>query len=177
MAAWRAAFLAVSLLCAGCGWQPLYKAGAGGAAGPAQRGLAQTNVALIPERNGQLLRLALQDRFERFGLTEPHRYELSVSYGVVNDAVSIQQDNTSTRARITGSANWTLIAQTAQRTTLASGYARVVSGYNVIENQYFAADLESDNVQRQIAQLVADRITEQVATYFDRQQTASAAAP
>ncbi|MBV9811801.1 MAG: hypothetical protein JO326_03565, partial [Acetobacteraceae bacterium] len=71
------------------------------------------------------------------------------------------------------SANWTLLAQTPQRTTVASGFARDVDGFNIINGQYFAADLENDTVQRRIAEALADRIAEQLAAYFSRQQVAA----
>ena len=48
---------------AGCGFQPVYMPTASGKAGVAQRELASVYVPIIPERPGQLLRQALQERF------------------------------------------------------------------------------------------------------------------
>src|SRR5665647_3954399 len=80
---------AVMLLAAtpGCGWQPVYGGAQGDVAGPAQAGLAETSVALIPERSGQLLRQALQARFDRGGAGTGQRYELAVStFGISSDS-------------------------------------------------------------------------------------------
>jgi len=51
----------------GCGFQPVYMPTASGKAGVAQRELAAIHVALIPDRPGQVLRQALQSRFEMSG--------------------------------------------------------------------------------------------------------------
>ena len=48
----------------GCGFQPVFMPTASGKAGVAQRELAAVHVNLIPDRPGQLLRQALQQRFE-----------------------------------------------------------------------------------------------------------------
>jgi LPS-assembly lipoprotein len=46
-----------------------------------------------------------------------------------------------------------------------------VDGYNLINAQYFASDLENEVVQRRLANALADQITMQLAVYF-RQQAA-----
>ena len=56
--------LAAAAALSGCGFQPVYMPTASGNAGVAQRELAAIQVALIPDRPGQLLRQALQDRLE-----------------------------------------------------------------------------------------------------------------
>ena len=35
-------------------------------------------------------------------------------------------------------------------------------------SEYFAADLESEQVQRRLAEMIADRITTQLSSYFAR---------
>ena len=47
----------------GCGFQPVYMPTASGKPGVAQRDLSTVYVEIIPERPGQLLRQALQERF------------------------------------------------------------------------------------------------------------------
>jgi LPS-assembly lipoprotein len=63
-------------------------------------------------------------------------------------------------------APWSLVSLGPQRRTLTSGQARVVDGYDVINQQYFASDLESDAVQRRMAEAMAEQITLRVAMYF-----------
>lgn len=151
----------------GCGWQPVYGGARAGAPGAAQVGLSETSVALIPERSGQLLRQALQARFDRGGTGSGQRYLLAVSSFVISpESIGIQRDNTTSRVRLVGTAAWSLVALGPQRRTLTSGHIREVDGYNVIDQQYFAADLEDQMVQRRIAEAIAERITLQVAGYF-----------
>ncbi|MBN8889233.1 MAG: hypothetical protein ABS99_08670 [Acetobacteraceae bacterium SCN 69-10] len=161
--------LSGTALLAGCGWRPVYRGGAGGLAGPAEAGLAETSVALIPERTGQLLRQALQARFDSGSGSTGQRYMLAVSsFSIAGEAIGIQRDNSISRVRLVGTASWVLSAQDAQRRTLTSGTARQMDGYNIVGQQYFAADLESEAVQRRIAEAVADQITLQVAAFFNR---------
>lgn len=163
--------LAVGTSLAGCGFQPVYMPTASGKAGVAQRELAAIYVAIIPDRPGQLLRQALQSRFEGSGSGVAQRYELKVGFGISGDAIAILPDSNPTRIREIGSASWTLVAQDPARTTLSSGSAKAVDGYNLINAQYFASDLENEVVQRRLANALADQITMQLAVYF-RQQAA-----
>jgi LPS-assembly lipoprotein len=164
--------LVSSLLLAACGFQPVYMPTASGSAGVAQRELAAINVAIIPDRPGQLLRQALQARFEGSGAAAAQRYELRVGFGIAGDAIAIRPDSNPTRIREIGTASWTLVAQDPARTTVTSGSAKAVDGYNLIEAQYFASDLENAVVQRRLAEALADQITMQLSVYF-RQHAAS----
>jgi LPS-assembly lipoprotein len=157
----------------GCGFQPVYMPTVSGYAGVAQRELAAIQVDLIPDRPGQVLRQALQDRFERDGSGEAHLYDLSVGFSVSGEGIAIQQDSSVTRIRMIGSANWTLVAQDPGRTKLSSGYAKAVDGLNLIDTQYFAADLENEVVTRRLANALADQITVQLAAFFRKRAAAS----
>ena len=150
----------------GCGFKPVYMRTASGNAGPAQRDLAAVEVAIIPDRPGQLLRQALQDRLEGSDSGEQHRFELRVAFWIAGEGLAINPDTTSSRVRLIGNANWTLIAQDPGRTVLLQGGARAVDGMNAFDAQFFGADLESESVQRRIADAVADQITTQLAIYF-----------
>jgi len=168
----RLLVLAAAAALPGCGFQPVYMPTASGNAGAAQRELAAIYVNIIPDRPGQVLRQALQRRFEGSGDSVARRYDLSVGFGIAGEGIAIQPDSISTRTRLIGSADWTLIAQDPGRTRLTSGHARTVDGFNVFSSQYFAADMETEERTRRIAEAVADQITIQLATYF-RQQAAA----
>ncbi len=152
---------------AACGFRAVYAPGSSDANAPAAAALAQIGVGLIPERSGQLLRLALQERFERAGIAAARRYDLAVSFGVSSDTLGIRfSDSNPTWVRVVGTATYVLVAQDPGRATVTSGTARSVDGYNVFANQYFAADQEADAVQRRVAEAVADQIALQLATFF-----------
>jgi LPS-assembly lipoprotein len=160
--------LALAAALSGCGFRPMYASAGNGSMGPAEAGLAQISIGPLAERSGQLLRQALQARFERGGGGAARRYDLTVAYGMGGEAIAIQPDSSVSRIRLVGTANWTLTAQDPQRSTLASGTARALDGYNLLDTQSFAGDMENDMVQRRIAEAVADQITLQLAAYFNK---------
>ncbi|HVZ09294.1 LPS assembly lipoprotein LptE [Rhodopila sp.] len=160
-------------LLGGCGFQPVYMKTASGKAGPAQREMAQVNVPVIPDRPGQLLRQALQRELGSDS-GAPATYDLLVAYGISGEGISIQANNISTRVRMIGTASWRLVERNPQQTLVTSGSARSMDGLNVFNEQYFAADMETEAVQKRIANAVAQQIALQLAVWF-RQQAAKQA--
>jgi LPS-assembly lipoprotein len=156
----------------GCGFHPVYGT-RGAAPGSPALELATVDVALIPERHGQLLRQQLQQRFEGTGLALAKKYQLTVSFGIASDAISIQQDTTATRVRQVATANWSLKRLDPASSFVTSGTARALDGFNILDQQYFAADEEGQSGFRRLAEAVANQITLQLATYFQRQATSA----
>jgi LPS-assembly lipoprotein len=150
----------------GCGFQPVYMPTASGKAGVAQRELAAIHVDLIPDRPGQLLRQALQQRFELTSSSSSYRYDLSVAFWITGEGIAVLPDTNTTRIRSIGNANWTLTAQNPGKTRLTAGTAKAANAINIFDTQYFALDLENEAIQRQIADALADQITLQLAAYF-----------
>jgi LPS-assembly lipoprotein len=156
---------------AGCGFQPVYAPASSAAAGSPSKELAAINVGVIPDRPGQLLRQALQERLANDNGT-PHRYDLRLQFAVTGEGIAILQSNFATRIRLIGTANWTLVADNPARTRLTSGSARVLDGLNLFDQQYFASDLENEAVQKRIAEHLADQIAMQLALYFRKHPSA-----
>lgn len=154
----------------GCGFQPVYMPTASGKTGVAQRELASIYVEIIPERPGQVLRQALQERFGDDSGT-PSAYDLSVSFSISGQGLAIQSDSIATRLRLIGTATWKLIGRDPKRTILATGSARAMDDVNIFELQYFAADLEVEAKDARIAENVATQIATRLAIWF-RQQAA-----
>ncbi len=173
----RRALLALTLAAplAGCGFQPVYMPTASGKPGVAQREMAAIFVNIINDRPGQELRQALQARLERGATGVAQLYDLSVSYGIGGEGIAIQSDNTSTYTRLVARASWYLTTQDPARTLLASGSARALDNFNILDEQYFAADQENDFAAARLAEAVADQITLQIAAYFRHRDLASAA--
>lgn len=153
---------------AGCGFQPVYMPTASGRAGPAQRELAAINVNLIPDRPGQLLRQDLQARLATDAAGIPQRYDLAVSFAISGEGIAIESDNAATRVRLIGTARWTLKARDPAQTQITSGSARAMDAFNILDQQYFAADIDNEQVQRRLASALADQITMQLAIFFRR---------
>ena len=160
---------------AGCGFQPVYMPTASRQPGVAQRDLSSVFVEIIPERPGQLLRQALQERFgDDSG--SPASYNLRVSFGIAGEGIAIDTDNIATRIRFVGTATWTLLGHDDKRTPLTTGSARAIDGLNVFNSQYFASDLETEAEQQRIAENVATQIATQLAVWFRDQSTKQAQA-
>ncbi len=169
----RAFALGSAGLLSGCGFHPLYGTFAG-TARPAQAELASVWVPVIPEHAGQLLRQALQQRLEGTGSGAAKRYALAVSFALIADSIGILPDSTASRVRIIGNAPWSLATVGLTPTPLARGQAHAISGYNIIGQEYFAADLENETVTGRLADTLADQIVTQLATYFDRRAAGKA---
>jgi LPS-assembly lipoprotein len=160
----------LAALLSGCGFQPVYMPTASGKAGVAQRELASVYVEIIPDRPGQVLRQALQERFGNDSGT-PSAFDLTVSFGISGEGIAIENDTIATRLRLVGTARWTLIDHDTKRTVLASGTARAMDDVNIFDSQYFASDLEVEAEQKRIAENVATQISTRLAIWF-RQQAA-----
>jgi LPS-assembly lipoprotein len=156
---------------AGCGFQPVYMSTASGRAGPAERELSAISVALIPDRPGQLLRQNLQERLASDSAGTAHRYDLAVTFAISGEGIGVLQDSSATRIRLIGTAAWTLTAQDPVRTRITSGSARAMDGFNVLDQQLFAADIDNEQVQRRLASEIADQIAIQLAIFFRHRAT------
>ncbi len=150
----------------GCGFQPVYMPTASGNPGPAARELAAIHVVLIPDRPGQLLRQALQQRLHGADDTTERRYDLGVFYWIAGEGIAILPDNTNTSTRLIARANWTLTARDPARTRVADGSARALESINVFNTQYFGGDLETEQASARLANQIADQITLRLATLF-----------
>ena len=164
----RAALLGGGAALAGCGFRPLYAPAASGAPGPAAAEMAAIYVPVFADRPGQLLRQELQQRFEGTGTGTAKRYELVASIAVNAEAIAIQRDSSSSRVRLIGSAPWVLRTLSLDHAVLAQGTSRILDGYNILNQQFFAADLESEVVVRRVAAALADQISTQVGAFFLR---------
>ena len=162
----RTLLLGAASSLAGCGFRPLY--GTIGNGGTVRPELASIYVAVMTERQGQLLRQALQRRFEGSDSGVAKRYELTGSMTVAGQAIGVQSDSSSTRTRLNAVAPWSLHQLDPKRTVLASGTARATSGININDQQYFAADLEQSSAVRGLAETVAEEITLDIAAFFRR---------
>ncbi len=146
-----------------CGFSPLY----GGVQGQGASAVLETvQVGNIPDRTGQVLRQDLQQQLYTNGTPTTELYMLAVSYRVVQTGEGIQADSSTTRNRFNAIATWTLSPVGNPGVTLTSGNATAMDALNVIDQQYFASNLEADTVQGQLAQQISAQITGQLAAWF-----------
>ncbi|MBV8916384.1 MAG: hypothetical protein JOZ05_25520 [Acetobacteraceae bacterium] len=168
----RAGLVGLASALSGCGFRPLYAPMAKG--GVVSDELRAVYVAVMGERSGQLLRQALQRRFEGSEPGVAKKYELWGGLGISGDAIAIQSDSSATRVRLTGTASWGLRMLNVAQTQLTSGSTRVLDGYDVNNQEYFAAELEQGAAIRRIAETCADSITLTVASFLKQRAEAAA---
>ncbi|MGE4482042.1 LPS assembly lipoprotein LptE [Acidocella sp.] len=147
----------------GCGFTPLY----GGAKGQAaSASLEMVQVQNIPDRTGQMLRQSLQQKFYTNGAPTRELYTLSVNYSISQTGEGVQADSSTSRTRFNATAAWRLapIGQPSQ--TLVSGNATAMDALNIIDQQYFATNLETDTVNQQLADEISSQITTELAAWF-----------
>ena len=147
---------------AGCGFRPIHSPVSEGGTGAE---LAAVYVGILPDRPGQLFRQAMQERLSNESGTA-QRYELRAILAIGGEGIAIQPGNIATRIRLTGNVAWSLIAWDPARTALTSGNARIMDGFNIFNNQYFAADMENEQVQRRMVNGLADQVVTQLAIWF-----------
>jgi LPS-assembly lipoprotein len=155
--------LAALLSLAGCGFAPLY----GGDAGQdASAQLDQVAVSNIPERPGQMLRISLQTQLHTDGAPDTEIYALNVNYSIVTTDLGVLEDSATTRSRVMATASWSLSPIGNPEKSLVAGSATATDAANIIDQQYFALDLENDTLNQHLADMVAAQITSQLAAWF-----------
>jgi LPS-assembly lipoprotein len=132
----------------------------------------EVSVANIPDRSGQVLRQSLADQMQTAGAPTQEIFLLSVSYNIAVQGVGLQQDTSSTRNRFIATANWTLAPIGSPHLPLTQGQASTEDALNIIDQQYFASALETNTIDRQLADEIATQISAQVAAYFKTHPTA-----
>ena len=151
----------------GCGFRPVFAPPAAGGSAFSEI-LSQIYVPVLPERSGQLLRQALQARLDGAGDVPVRQYELIPALQIGTEAIAVQRDSSTSRVRINATASWILRALKPAQPVVAQGSVRLLDGYNIINQQFFAAELESDVVQRRVVAALADQIVLQLAAHFQR---------
>lgn len=146
---------------AGCGFEPLYGERSGLSIRAAEQ-LAKVRVAPISERNGVLLRRALEQRI-RPGRESEARFELrcGLTFGV--DIQGYRRDGVPSRVRYTASANWFLFNTAIPPVLVANGTERFFDAYNIPENQFFAADASRYAMEQRIIDQLAEDIVVRLA--------------
>jgi LPS-assembly lipoprotein len=151
------------LTLAGCGFTPLY-GGANGQSASAR--LDEVAVQNIPERPGQMLRLSLETQLHASGSPGTELYALNVTYQIITSDLGVLQDSATTRSRLSATANWSLAPIGDPAHPLITGSATGQDALNIIDEQYFAQDLETDTLNQHLADEVAAQITVQLAAWF-----------
>ena len=139
-----------------CGFQPLYGDRSIGAVSPVD--LAAVQIDLIRDREGQMLRNELLDRFQPRGAALKPLYGLSIVLTQQRVGLAIRADETGSRANLIILAKFSL-RDLASGDSVFSGSTRAVTGYNVLSSDFATTSSETDAIRRAVGDL-----TEQITT-------------
>jgi LPS-assembly lipoprotein len=172
VAAGRAATLlvALGLLAASCGFEPVY----GERRGAAVRAeLESVRVALIANHSGQLLRRYMLERIHSGDQEASARYELEVKLIETKQFYGVQIDQTATYSRLVLTGAYTLRDIKSQQSVL-SGTTSSISSYNIAADPFNSIVAENDARERAVHGLGDDLIAR--IALFLRKSTAPTAA-
>lgn len=164
------AVTAASLSLAGCGFKPMY---GGGSSSSVTAQLGQVEIARINDRNGQLLRNALEQRFERSNNRARKIYILEITLDESINELGLAKDSFATRADMILDAKFKL---TFGKQILLSGQTQGVASYNILDQQYATVVSAKDARERALNQ-IADDLTRRVSSYFSQHPTPPAQPP
>ncbi len=161
----RRTLLALSLVLAGCGFQPLYGTTSSGSAMSEE--LALVDVGIIADREGQQLRSFLMERLNPSGEAVEPIYRLVVDLSEDRAAFAVQDDDTITRFNLNVTANFLLLDR-ATDDLLMQRRSTATASFNVLDDQ-FATLASERNARESALEAISDDIRTQLALYFQRQ--------
>jgi LPS-assembly lipoprotein len=138
--------------------------------------LAAVKVGLITERQGQLLRRRLEQGLApkgREGVRPQYDLRVGLAYGF--ELQGYRRDGFPSRVRFNATANWFLFDVASPPREITRGTERAFDAYDIPDNQFFAADVARDTMERQLIEQLAQQILERLAIHF-RTATQAAAA-
>ena len=146
----------------GCGFRPLY--GETGVTTGASEKLEQVAITNIADRQGQILRNLLIDRFHKSDRSSKTVYRLDAQVLASEQKLSLRQDASAERAQLVLAVPFRLIENATGR-TLFEGSSRSNIPYNVLEERY-AGLATLDNAYSRGLNEISDDITARVAMYL-----------
>jgi len=172
-----AGFCAVSLCLGltGC-YEPLYTASAGDAStSQTNAGLEDIKVAIIPNREGQILHNLLLDRLNPTGRSADPKYQLNTTLSQGTKQLGYTRRYEATRANLTLVAEFTL-TEIATGKVVYKGRSRAVGSYNINTSNY-QTDASADDARRRASREVADDMKLRIAAALGRLHDTEAVPP
>jgi len=133
------------------------------------RDLAAVDVARIPDRPGQELRNALNDRLNPARLSEPSRFNLNIELKQTVRQLAIDRAGLATRGNLTMTARYSLTDVTTGRVVFASS-ARSFVGYDILAGQstsYFSTLTSTQDARTRAVDQLANQIRARLGAFFD----------
>jgi LPS-assembly lipoprotein len=162
------AFLALAL--SGCGFHPLYAP-----SGPRDwdPDLAAIDVQQIPDRQGQILALALRENLNPGGLSVAPRWRLTTSLSVGRADLGIQRNATATTSEVTVNASFQVIDVKTNRAVYSSS-SSAVGDFDLVADAY-STQVAANAARDRALQEVAEEMTLRLAIFVRDQREKAAA--
>jgi LPS-assembly lipoprotein len=103
------------------------------------------------------------------------QYDLRVGLAYGFELQGYRRDGFPSRVRFNATANWFLFDVASPPREITRGTERAFDAYDIPDNQFFAADVARDTMERQLIEQLAQQILERLAIHF-RTATQAAAA-
>lgn len=97
------------------------------------------------------------------------KYELRVGIGYSADVQGFRRDGAASRIRFIATAPWFLFDLGAPPREITRGTERSLNAYDIPENQFFAADVARDTMERQLIEQLARQIVDSLAMHFRKE--------
>jgi len=158
----RAAVLVFLAALGGCGFEPLHGRVAGGSSTSVE--LAQVRIEIIRDRNGQVLRNFLLDRFSPRGVSRDPQWSLEVRVNESITSLGVQKTSEATRANLLMTGSFVLVPIDGEEEPL-SGSIKAVSSFDIQRSDFGTLSAEKDARTRALRQIAED-LTARISVYF-----------
>lgn len=148
-----------AVLLSSCGFRPLYKIGGRSD----EAALATIEISGIKDVIGQQLRNRLIKKFSPRGRSKQTHYTLTVTVTESKAGLAIRKDETATRANLTISASFKLVALRGPRRRTFAGRTESINSYNVLTSNFATLSAERDARNRALI-TIAEEIRLRVAS-------------
>lgn len=169
----RGLLLSATLTLAGCGFHPLY---AHHSQSSFDADLASIRVNTIPNRQGQLLAIALRDGLNPRGARVETRYTLDVELSAERQDIGLRPDGTASRSQITMTAKFALkdAKAAADKPALLQGSTHSISSFDVLSDNY-ATVVAQHSAEERTVHDIGDDILMRLELYVSKHRAAPAA--
>ncbi len=140
---------------AGCGFRPIHSDQSYAAAA----NLSLVEIALIPDRIGQMLRNELLDLFRPRAADTQFELTVSVTESIQN--LGVQLNSIATRANLRVRASYT-VTRRADNATMIQGSLESINSYNILKSDFATLAAEAGarrNAVREIAKRLQERVS------------------
>jgi LPS-assembly lipoprotein len=163
----RFAAALLCLLLGACGFQPLHGRSAGGVT---DADLDTVQLPYLADREGQLLRNFLMQRFNPDGRRTQTLYALNINLTKSSQNLGVRKDGTATRVNLTFSAELSLRQVQGGKEVFKARSVSNIS-YNVLEARFATVAAEQDAIRR-ATEALAQNISTRVAIYLRNRKDA-----